>query len=128
MDNSASVVYQSGQSVPLTGQYELAGVDLKPDGTTGEKIVCDLHAHDLFPDYEGRACAWHPLLLSTARVLVTGVLEMDNYSNWEPALDPQDLARFFVLRANAGDIEGLVALYESDAVLSTSNQWCGSLE
>ena len=44
---------------------------------------------------------------------------MDNLTNWEPAQDPQDLARFFVLRANAGDIEGLVALYESDAVLAT---------
>jgi len=61
MDNSASVIYQSGQSVPLTGQYELAGVDLKPDGTIGEAIVHDLTAHDLFPFYEGRACAWHPI-------------------------------------------------------------------
>lgn len=36
----------------------------------------------------------------------------------EPALDPEDLARFFVARANAGDIEGLVALYEQEAVLA----------
>jgi ketosteroid isomerase-like protein len=36
----------------------------------------------------------------------------------EPALDPEDLARFFVARANAGDVEGLVALYEPDAVLA----------
>jgi ketosteroid isomerase-like protein len=28
------------------------------------------------------------------------------------------LARFFVTRANAGDVEGLVALYEPDAVLA----------
>ena len=34
------------------------------------------------------------------------------------ALGPEDLARFFVLRANAGDIEGLVALYEPDAALA----------
>jgi ketosteroid isomerase-like protein len=39
-------------------------------------------------------------------------------TTWEPALNPEDLARFFVLRANAGDIEGLVALYEPDAVLA----------
>lgn len=43
---------------------------------------------------------------------------MDNSTNWKPALQPEDLARFFVHRANAGDVEGLVALYESDAVLS----------
>lgn len=43
---------------------------------------------------------------------------MHNRENWEPALNPEDLARFFVLRANAGDVEGLVALYEPDAVLS----------
>ncbi len=35
----------------------------------------------------------------------------------EPALVPEDLARFFVPRANAGDVEGLVALYEPGAVL-----------
>lgn len=36
----------------------------------------------------------------------------------EPAREPDDLARFFVERANAGDVEGLVALYEADAVLA----------
>jgi ketosteroid isomerase-like protein len=34
------------------------------------------------------------------------------------AADPNDLARFFVERANAGDVEGLVALYEPGAVLA----------
>ena len=34
------------------------------------------------------------------------------------ATDPNDLARFFVDRANAGDVEGLVALYEPNAVLA----------
>jgi ketosteroid isomerase-like protein len=34
------------------------------------------------------------------------------------ALHPEDLARFFVRRANAGDVEGLVALYEPDAALA----------
>ena len=38
-----------------------------------------------------------------------------------PAKEPNDLERFFVERANAGDIEGLVALYESNATLD-----CGS--
>ncbi len=34
------------------------------------------------------------------------------------AAEPEDLGRFFVERANAGDVEGLVALYEPDAVLA----------
>jgi ketosteroid isomerase-like protein len=36
----------------------------------------------------------------------------------EPARAPNDLARFFVDRANAGDVDGLVALYEQDAMLA----------
>lgn len=34
------------------------------------------------------------------------------------AHDPEDLARLFNERANAGDVEGLVALYETDAVVA----------
>jgi ketosteroid isomerase-like protein len=36
----------------------------------------------------------------------------------ERALRPEDLSRLFVERANAGDVDGLVALYEPDAVLA----------
>ncbi len=36
----------------------------------------------------------------------------------KPAKEPNDLERFFVERANAGDLEGLVALYESNATLA----------
>ncbi|TDW24177.1 YybH family protein [Kribbella kalugense] len=36
----------------------------------------------------------------------------------EPAKQPEELARFFVERANAGNVDGLVALYEVDAVLT----------
>jgi len=36
----------------------------------------------------------------------------------EPAREPNDLGRFLVERGNAGDVEGLVALYEPDAVLA----------
>ncbi len=35
----------------------------------------------------------------------------------EQATQPEDIARLFVERANAGDAEGLAALYEPDAVL-----------
>lgn len=36
----------------------------------------------------------------------------------EKAGHPEDLGRFFVARANAGDVEGQVALYEPGAVLA----------
>jgi uncharacterized protein (TIGR02246 family) len=35
----------------------------------------------------------------------------------ERASEPEDLARLFVARANAGDAEGMAELYEPDAVL-----------
>jgi uncharacterized protein (TIGR02246 family) len=35
----------------------------------------------------------------------------------ERAAEPEDITRLFVERANAGDAEGLAALYEEDAVL-----------
>ena len=36
----------------------------------------------------------------------------------KPAKEPNDLEKFFVERANAGDVEGLVALYEPNATLA----------
>jgi ketosteroid isomerase-like protein len=38
--------------------------------------------------------------------------------NRERALQPEDLDRFFTERANAGDVDGVVALYEPEAVLA----------
>jgi ketosteroid isomerase-like protein len=38
-----------------------------------------------------------------------------------PARDPQDLERLLVARERAGDIDGMVALYESDAVLDAGD-------
>ncbi len=35
----------------------------------------------------------------------------------EPARDPQDLERLLVSRERAGDVDGMAALYEPDAVL-----------
>jgi ketosteroid isomerase-like protein len=42
---------------------------------------------------------------------------MDSHAKGENARDPQELIRLLVSRANAGDIEGMVILYEPDAVL-----------
>lgn len=36
----------------------------------------------------------------------------------QPAAEPNDLGRYFFERANAGDVDGLVALYEPEAVLA----------
>jgi ketosteroid isomerase-like protein len=46
---------------------------------------------------------------------------MTQNPSWPPALHPEDLATFFVQRANAGDVEGLVALYEPEAVVAGPN-------
>jgi ketosteroid isomerase-like protein len=51
-------------------------------------------------------------------VLGGRVRGMPNLTRHQPATDPNDLGRYFVDRANAGDVDGLVALYEPDAVLS----------
>ena len=37
--------------------------------------------------------------------------------NREPARDPQDLERLLISRQRAGDVDGMVALYETNAVL-----------
>lgn len=39
-------------------------------------------------------------------------------SNNEKALEPEDLTRLFVERANAGDAAGVAALYEEQAVMA----------
>ena len=36
----------------------------------------------------------------------------------KPATEPNELGKYFIERANAGDVDGLVALYEPDAVLA----------
>lgn len=43
---------------------------------------------------------------------------MNNRAKPETARDTQDLARLLVSRANSRDVEGMVALYEPDAVLA----------
>jgi len=43
---------------------------------------------------------------------------MTDATGRETAAHPEDLERLFVERLNAGDVEGLVALYEPDAVMA----------
>lgn len=40
------------------------------------------------------------------------------HDDHDPALEPEDLDRLFLERANAGDVEGVVELYEPNAVLA----------
>ena len=42
---------------------------------------------------------------------------MGDEAGREPACDPQDLERLLVSRERAGDVDGMVALYEPQAVL-----------
>ena len=42
---------------------------------------------------------------------------MSDVAGSAPALDPQDLERLLVSRERAGDLDGIVALYEPTAVL-----------
>jgi hypothetical protein len=42
--------------------------------------------------------------------LATGGRRHDRRARWEPARRLEHLSRFFVERANAGDVDGLVAL------------------
>jgi hypothetical protein len=71
MTNTSSHVYQSGETVPVTGVYEVVGVDnAQPLPSTSEEPIRDLIAGEVFPDYDGRAVTWH---------LQVG--ERDRYSN-----------------------------------------------
>ena len=46
---------------------------------------------------------------------------MDEINERRQAAAPEELGRFFIERANSGDVEGLVALYEPGAVLALSD-------
>jgi len=50
-----------------------------------------------------------------------GTDPMDEMNERIQAAAPEDLGRFFIERANSGDVEGLVALYEGGAVLALSD-------
>ena len=52
--------------------------------------------------------------------LLRGILRKKQFHH-EPAKSPGDLEIFFLSRANDGDVEGLVALYEPNAVLVTGD-------
>jgi hypothetical protein len=56
---TSSTVYQSGQIVPVTGIYEVAGAQTRGPGDK-ESPIRELKAGEMFPNFEGRAVNWHP--------------------------------------------------------------------
>jgi hypothetical protein len=44
---------------------------------------------------------------------------MTDQLNREPAGDPQDLERLLIVRQWAGDVEGMLALFEPDAIIDS---------
>src|SRR5262245_27471077 len=46
---------------------------------------------------------------------------MPDNAGREPARDPQDLERMLIPRQRAGDVDGMVALFEPDAVVDTGD-------
>ena len=46
---------------------------------------------------------------------------MANTTDRQPARDPQDLERLLIARQWAGDVDGMVALFDRDAVVDTSD-------
>jgi hypothetical protein len=59
MTNTTSHVYQSGETVPFTGVYEVVGADSAQLPSTEEQPIRDFTAGEVFPDYDGRAVNWH---------------------------------------------------------------------
>lgn len=46
---------------------------------------------------------------------------MNDLTRREPIYDPQDLERQLVVRENAGDVDGMTALFASDAVIELND-------
>lgn len=46
---------------------------------------------------------------------------MSDLNKYEPIYDPQELERLLVARENAGDVEGMTALFEPEAVIELND-------
>ncbi len=46
--------------------------------------------------------------------------QVPDFEGRERAGEPEDLGRLFLERANAGDVDGVAALYEADAVVASA--------
>lgn len=59
MSNQANTIYQSGQTVSVTGFYEVVGTNRQAKTRTGEFAFRQLTVGEQFPCYNGRSVAWH---------------------------------------------------------------------
>ncbi|HVO69250.1 MAG TPA: hypothetical protein VMT24_04345 [Aggregatilineaceae bacterium] len=67
MQAQTAKIFQSGEKVPMTGVYEVAGAEhdrpspMPTRRATGEleSPVRELQQGDMFPSYKGRAVIWH---------------------------------------------------------------------
>ena len=75
MNNQSSVIYQSGQTVVVTGMYEVVGINRNAKVKTGEFVLRSLYAGEKFPCFEGREVAWHVLENAAENLLVGSKLE-----------------------------------------------------
>jgi len=66
MSDQAPTIYQSGQTVQVTGFYEVAGINRQAKTKTGEFAFRQLCMGELFPYYNGRSVAWHKVTTDEA--------------------------------------------------------------
>jgi hypothetical protein len=52
-------IFQSGQTVPFTGKYEVVAATVSNAANKYERPVRYFEAGQQFPSYEGRSVAWH---------------------------------------------------------------------
>jgi hypothetical protein len=59
MAENSPHTYQSGEKVPHTATYEVAGTDVTAESSsTHQRPVQLLHEGELFPNFEGRQVQW----------------------------------------------------------------------
>jgi hypothetical protein len=52
-------IYQTGQRVPISGHYEVVGVNLTAVKNKKEKAFRAMEKDEVFPNYEGWEVCWH---------------------------------------------------------------------
>ncbi len=52
-------IYQTGQQVPISGTYEVVGVNLTAAQSKKEKALRLLQRGEIFPNYDGWEVCWH---------------------------------------------------------------------
>ncbi len=82
-------------------------------------MLAHVFAFNIGYDLFARCCTWKTCVLMLADRTHNSwrSITMNDLATTEPANDPQDLERLLVARENAGDVTGMTALFEPDAVV-----------